>query len=70
MVIKGGIIMNKIEIRAFFKWIEATPEKAYSFCVGFMKEIKTTSNREERIAIINKSHLRGITFEELEKEVI
>lgn len=59
-----------VEIKAFFKWGEVTPEEAYKFCVEFMKEIKTTSDRNERIAIVNKSHLRGITFEELEKEVL
>lgn len=59
-----------VEIKAFFLWGEATSGEAYKFCVEFMKGIKTTSDRTERIAIVNKSHLRGITFEELEKEVL
>lgn len=58
-----------IQIKAFFKWVEATPEKAYEFCNDFMSRIQTTHIHNERIAIINKSHLRGITYEELEKEV-
>lgn len=59
-----------IEIRAFFKWSEATPEEAYNFCISFMNSIQTTHIKEERIKIINKDHLRGITYEELEKEVM
>ena len=58
-----------IEIRAFFKWHEATPEEAYNFCISFMNSIQTTHIRKEKIEIVNKDHLRGITFEELEKEV-
>ena len=58
-----------IQIKAFFKWVDATPEKAYQFCNSFMKGIMVASNQEEKIAIINKSHLRGITYEKLEKEV-
>ena len=59
----------KIEIKAFFKWYEATPQKAYNFCKDFMnKSILTTSSEAEKIAIINKQHLRGITFEELQKQ--
>lgn len=59
-----------IEIKAFFKWREATPEEAYNFCISFMNDaIRTTHIREEKIAMVNKNHLRGITFEELEKEV-
>lgn len=59
----------KIEIRAFFKWREATPEQAFEFCNSFMNSIQTTHIKEEKIKIINKNHLRGITFEELEKQV-
>lgn len=59
-----------IEIKAFFKWSEATPEEAYNFCISFMNSIQTTHIREEKIEMINKNHLRGITFEELEKEVM
>lgn len=58
-----------IYIRAFFKWQEATPEQAFEFCNSFMNNILTTHIREEKIEIINKNHLRGITFEELEKQV-
>lgn len=58
-----------IQIRAFFKWREATPEQAFEFCNSFMNSIQTTHIREEKIEIINKNHLRGITFEELEKQV-
>lgn len=58
-----------IQIRAFFEWQEATPEQAFEFCNSFMNSIQTTHIRKERIAIINKNHLRGITFEELEKEM-
>ena len=58
-----------IQIKAFFKWVEATPETAYEFCNSFMSRIQTTHIHSERVAIINKSHLRGITYEELEKEV-
>ena len=58
-----------IQIRAFFKWQEATPEQAYNFCIEFMNSIQTTHIREEKIKIINKNHLKGITFEALEKEV-
>ena len=58
-----------IEIRAFFKWVEVTPEKAFEFCNNFMKGIMTANNEEEKIQMINKDHLRGITYEELKKEV-
>ena len=59
----------KIEIRAFFKWGEATPRQAYNFCKDFMKNgILTTHSEAEKIKLINKSHLRGITFEELQKQ--
>ena len=58
-----------IYIRAFFKWREATPEQAFEFCNSFMNSIQTTHIRTEKIEIINKNHLRGITFEELEKQV-
>ena len=59
-----------IQIRAFFKWREATPEQAFEFCNNFIKEIMVASNQEEKIAIINKSHLKGITYEELKKQVL
>ena len=58
-----------VEIRAFFSWNKVSLEKAYEFCNSFMKSIQTTHIREEKIEIINKDHLRGITYEELEKEV-
>lgn len=58
-----------IQIRAFFKWREATPEQAFEFCNSFMNSIQTTHIKEERIKIINKDHLRGITYEELIKQV-
>lgn len=58
-----------IEFRAFFKWREATPQEAYDFCNSFMASIQTTHIREEKIKMVNKNHLRGITYEELEKEV-
>lgn len=58
-----------IQIKAFFKWVEATPETAYEFCNSFMKGIMVASNQQEKITIVNKSHLKGITYEELEKEV-
>ena len=60
---------TNVEIKCFFKWESVPKDVAYNFCEGFMKGIQTTSIREERIAIINRYHLRGITFEELEKEV-
>lgn len=58
-----------IEIKTFFKWREVTPEQAFEFCNYFMKQIMTASSQEEKIAIINKSHLKGITYEELKKQV-
>lgn len=58
-----------VEIKAFFEWRKATKPQAYEFCISFMKGIMTASSQEEKIAIINKYHLRGITFEELEREV-
>lgn len=61
--------MKTIYIKAFFEWRKVTPEKAYDFCKRFMDGIQTTAIREEKIAIINEGHLKGITFEELEKEV-
>ena len=58
-----------VEIRAFFQWASVSKEIAYAFCEGYMKSICTTSDRKEKIRMINNYHLRGITFEELEKEV-
>lgn len=58
-----------IYIRAFFKWREVTPEQALNFCNSFMSQIMTASDREEKIGIINKDHLKGITYEDLLKEV-
>lgn len=58
-----------IQIRAFFKWREVTPKEAYDFCNSFMNSIQTTHIREEKIKIINKDHLKGITYEELMKQV-
>lgn len=58
-----------IQIRAFFKWREVTPEQALEFCNSFMSSIQTTHIKEEKIKIINKNHLKGITYEELIKQV-
>lgn len=59
-----------IYIRAFFNWREATPEQAFEFCNSFMNSILTTHIKEEKIKIINKNHLKGITYEELKKQVL
>lgn len=58
-----------VEIKAFFEWRKATKPQAYEFCISFMKGMMTKNNRQEKIDSINKYHLRGITFEELEREV-
>lgn len=58
-------MINKIEIKAFFKWGEATPENAFKFCNEMIKTGMPNVDPDKRIERINKYHLRGITYEEL-----
>lgn len=57
-----------VKAKAFFgDFREISKEQAYKFCLTFI----TTSlalTREEAIKRLNENHLRGTTFEELEKE--
>lgn len=57
-----------IEIRAFFKWCEVTPEKALEFCDSMIKTgMPNVDTLDEKIKKINEFHLRGITYEELKR---
>lgn len=58
-----------IQIKAFFKWGEATPENAFEFCNEMIKSGMPNVDPDKRIERINKHHLRGITYQELMKQV-
>lgn len=59
-----------IYIKAFFgDWQIATVQRAYEFCTQMIKTGMPNIDPEKRIERINKYHLRGITYQELEKEV-
>lgn len=58
-----------IYIRTFWEWHEATPEQALNFCNNFLLTGMPNVPKEERIDRLNKNHLRGITYEDLLKEV-
>ena len=59
----------KIEIRAFFKWREVTPERAFEFCNNMLATGMPNIDPDKRIEELNKNHLKGITYEELKKQV-
>ena len=59
----------KIEIRSFFNWHEATKERALIFCNEMIKSGMPNIDPDKRIERINKYHLKGITYEELIKQV-
>lgn len=59
----------KIEIRSFFNWHETTKERALIFCNEMIKSGMPNIDPGKRIENINKYHLRGITYEELKKQV-
>lgn len=59
-----------IETKSIFSdWNKSTPEQAYHYCKEIMKNITATNCVDEKIEIINKYHLRGITFQELKKQI-
>lgn len=58
-----------IYIKAFFKWHVVTVERAFEFCNSFLLNGMPNVPKEERIERLNKYHLKGITYEELMKQV-
>jgi hypothetical protein len=55
---------NMIQIKAFFgDWKEATKDEAKKFVRNL--ESGMMCKTKKKIEIINKNHLRGITYEEL-----
>lgn len=61
--------MNEIYIKAFFgDWKKVTKEEAKKYCEYKMKYgIPAVAGKEQKIKIINEKHLKGITYEELQK---
>ena len=58
--------VNKIYIKAWFgDWKEVDAEKAKTFVTGLKKGMMCSD--EKKAELINKSHLKGITYEELMK---
>lgn len=58
-----------ILVRAFFKWHELDEKKAFEFCNSFLINGMPNIPEEKRIEVLNKDHLKGITYEELMKQV-
>ena len=58
-----------IKIKAFYgDWQPATKEQTYKFCKTFIAGA-INMTQQQKIEALNKNHLRGITYEQLIKEV-
>ena len=50
-----------IEIKSFFgSWIPVDRERAVAYANSLYRSIKTTSDSDKKLEIINKNHIRGI----------
>lgn len=60
--------MNEIYIKAFFGgWKLATVEQAKKFTKSMYSGMQTVHGHDKKVELINKNHLKGITYEKLQK---
>lgn len=59
--------MKKIQVRAYFGWHDVNKEQAKKFIEDFINNMPNVSTYLEKVEIVNRDHLKGITVQELLK---
>ena len=61
--------VKTVQIKITSCFFDVSYKEAYRMCNEIMRHGMTKTPEAERIAEINKNHLKGITYEQIEREV-